>query len=677
MKIRDRKHLVLRILQFSPLIPLIFNGIVWISVPGPLRGQVLAMRSYERMQPTSEIMVDDTMIAEMSRTYFVTQGGAGSVDPAEDPSQKLYWIGERMVMGTGGDGAPLYAADGTPKPFAWPLDDQMFTQIAQTDAEGEADLYAFALTNGGLPPLVAKAERAPALRFTPDEALLAMLPPEYTWAKEFPDDYSLPATPAVDPTMMDEPWKIGWYLEARGYGDRAPFRDSILSGGGGSGDDKRMVTLMGRSTDEQLYAILCITQQPSDETAYEPSQDPMSDAVMSNLDPTAPDVARTLDDLAQKYDANIYLLGPIEMGCIPLWSAPENADTATALAKELTAGRLARLMQSGSAAPPESIAAVLGTGVGLACATTNGYAAGSGMRDDSSWVETPAPTVLIVATSSRLGQVAGMMLPEQGPLGETLLDVRVWLAMNMHWLLNTGIGLLGLTLVLSPSAFIYERNLVARQRLVEEMERVQRDAHDKVYNRLSALSKRVELTSESISAEVARSLGGVAADIRETVADLQDILGDTRRQTAEMVGIDPLRSQLEHVCRAQAARLGVTVAFEAPDALPVLASQLGWDLQCALEEAITNAARHGNADTVRVTIDVTASALELAIRDNGTGSKATDIDALPTSSTGLRGMRERLRAHGGSLLIDAAGDGTTLLASVPLSTAVDGATEQD
>ena len=210
---RNRKHLLLRLLQFSPLIPLMFNGIIWISVPGPLRGQMLAMRSYQRVEQAGFYM-DDAMIRDMAQAYIVGVGGTPE-GQVEDQSQKLYWIGEGIVMGTDGDGSPLWDAEGEATPFAWAQDDAMFTRIAETDQLGEMDMYAFALVSGGVPPLVTESERAPELLYTAEEAQLEMLPDEYTWAREYPNDYSLPPTPTVDPAMIDEPWKIGWYAEAR------------------------------------------------------------------------------------------------------------------------------------------------------------------------------------------------------------------------------------------------------------------------------------------------------------------------------------------------------------------------------------------------------------------------------------------------------------------------------
>ncbi|MDO9556303.1 MAG: hypothetical protein Q7J82_01800 [Coriobacteriia bacterium] len=663
---RNRKHLLLRILQFSPLIPLMFNGIVWISVPGPLRGEMLRLRSYQRVDEFAEYITEDSI--RQTVEWGLYPGLERAFDHMDvEETDRLPYYGERLVLASSGETQPLASLYEDSQPFPWASDNPMFEDIAQFDAESAADVYAFAVLRTGLPPLVAKSERAPSLLYATSEAELALLPPEYAWAQEFPSEYSLPPTPTVDPAMIDESWKVAWYSECYGYGDLAAFPDLLTGGGGGYSDERRYVSTFGHVSNGELFASVWISLPMIDEISSE-TNDPTSDLRLSSIDPTSPVARAVIEDMAKQYRCNGYLVGPIEGKFIPLWCREGNEDTAIDLANALTPGTVTGLTMSNGSAIPERVSDILGTGITPVVSATSGRAGDVGVRENGVLPEYPSPTVLLIAVYPDESAPGLPIVPDARSLGNGIRDVRIWLAMNMHWLLNLGIGTLALTLVISPTAFFYERNMIARQRLVEEMERVQRDAHDKVYNRLSALSKRVEMTSGSISSDVAQSLGGVAEDIRATVTDLQDILGDTRSRTAEIAGVDPLRSQLEHVCRAQAARLGVAVTFEAPETLPRLASQLGWDLQCVLEEAITNAAKHGGARAVRVNIDLRPAALELAVRDDGSGTGVADIDALPAKSTGLRGMRQRLLEHGGTLDIVSNEHGTTLLASVPLVT---------
>lgn len=245
-------------------------------------------------------------------------------------------------------------------------------------------------------------------------------------------------------------------------------------------------------------------------------------------------------------------------------------------------------------------------------------------------------------------------------------QVQVFLALRQSQLLGGAAMLLAMALVASPAAFILERRRITQFLVLEEMERVQQDAHDKVYNRLSALSKRVEMTGEALSSEVGRSLEQVADDIRDTVSDLQEILGDVRQRTASLTGTDPLRSQLESVAREQAARLGVVVDLAFAGDMPPLSAQTGWDLQCVLEEAISNAVEHGGATRVVAGVAIAEETLVMRIEDNGSGMSGADVDGLPEEHLGLRGMRNRAERHGGAFAVEPAEKGAALVIHIPV-----------
>lgn len=251
------------------------------------------------------------------------------------------------------------------------------------------------------------------------------------------------------------------------------------------------------------------------------------------------------------------------------------------------------------------------------------------------------------------------------PLAVAWQRVQVFLALRQQALLGSAGLLLAMAIVASPAAFVVERRRITQALMLEEMERVQQDAHDKVYNRLSALSKRVELASESISTEAGRSLDGVAEDIRDTVTDLQEILGDARQRTATLTGKDPLRSQLESVAREQAARLGVTVSLTVADALPSLSGQKGWDLQCVLEEAINNAVEHGGSSEVIATVTADDEALTMRVSDNGSGMATTNVEDLPGEHIGLRSMASRAERHGGTFAAESGPGGATVEVRIP------------
>jgi signal transduction histidine kinase len=219
--------------------------------------------------------------------------------------------------------------------------------------------------------------------------------------------------------------------------------------------------------------------------------------------------------------------------------------------------------------------------------------------------------------------------------------------------------------------YYYLRRRDMREHALLERQRIQQDAHDRVYNRLSALSKRVELTADDLTAEVRAGLGAVADDIRRTVGDLQVILDDAHAsaptgEAAAAPGL--LETQLRETCASQAVRYGIVVDFESAGPVPDVAPSLGWDLQCIVEEAITNAARHGGASHVHVSAVHEGGVLRITVADDGNGlPKGFDIDTVPASSTGLRGMRTRLERAGGSLKVEGSTAGATITAEVPVA----------
>ena len=111
--------------------------------------------------------------------------------------------------------------------------------------------------------------------------------------------------------------------------------------------------------------------------------------------------------------------------------------------------------------------------------------------------------------------------------------------------------------------------------------------------------------------------------------------------------------------------------FTAPRDLPALDPDLGIAAYRTVQEALTNIARHAAARNARVSLargrsTQGESTLELIIADNGRGF----APARTRLGLGLRGIRERVLAGGGTLnLVAAPGAGVRLEAVFPLAVA--------
>ena len=185
------------------------------------------------------------------------------------------------------------------------------------------------------------------------------------------------------------------------------------------------------------------------------------------------------------------------------------------------------------------------------------------------------------------------------------------------------------------------------ERLAERL-RISRELHDRLGHHLTALRLNLEVADRRGDAlAAARELGrGLLAELRAAVEELRE----------------PDRLDLSRALRAIAEELPAPrVHVSAPESLavrdPGCAAAI---LRCA-QEIATNAARHALAQNLWFELTQRDGVLELRARDDGRGAR--DLRA----GNGLRGMRERVEAAGGTLVVDSGeGTGFAVRATLPL-----------
>jgi signal transduction histidine kinase len=194
----------------------------------------------------------------------------------------------------------------------------------------------------------------------------------------------------------------------------------------------------------------------------------------------------------------------------------------------------------------------------------------------------------------------------------------------------------------------------------QERARIERDLHDGAQQRLIALRVRLALVEERLREDPDAGAAALA------------VIGDEIDET-----LDELRSLAHGVYPSMLRDRGLAEALRGAAAhspLPVRVITFGLtrhsdDIDAAVYftclEALQNAVKHApGATRVRITLRQ-SSLLTVEVRDDGPGF---DPRAAEARGSGLRNMRDRIEAVGGTLTIESApGRGTRILAYVPIA----------
>jgi signal transduction histidine kinase len=188
--------------------------------------------------------------------------------------------------------------------------------------------------------------------------------------------------------------------------------------------------------------------------------------------------------------------------------------------------------------------------------------------------------------------------------------------------------------------------------VAEERLRIARDVHDAVGHHLSLIAMRAAV-ADHLGDGQAAALRMIEQVSRTALDEVRMVLDDVRADPRATAGLGDLVEQ------TRAA--GVDVTLEPADLADVPVSVRTSAYQI-LREALTNVRRHAGATRCRVAVTVAPDAVTLTVVDDGTAPG----DPNPAGH-GLRGMRERVAVHGGSLSAGPGPDGGfAVRATLPL-----------
>jgi signal transduction histidine kinase len=212
----------------------------------------------------------------------------------------------------------------------------------------------------------------------------------------------------------------------------------------------------------------------------------------------------------------------------------------------------------------------------------------------------------------------------------------------------------------------------------QERRRWARELHDETLQDLGAMKMGLETARAAGRANLLdESVERAVDQLDLTIRGLQSLITELRPAALDELGLKPALEALVERTRATSGidvELRVDLAGINGPGQTQLDSELATTVYRLVQESLTNAVKHANAERVSVEILETGSDLSVTVRDDGSGFGREDRK---DGGFGLIGMDERVSLVGGRLEINSAlGRGTTVRARLPARHADEPATRR-
>ena len=210
------------------------------------------------------------------------------------------------------------------------------------------------------------------------------------------------------------------------------------------------------------------------------------------------------------------------------------------------------------------------------------------------------------------------------------------------------------------NARLHER--VREVAVVEDRDRLARDLHDTVIQRLFAVGLSLQsLASTATGPRVTDRLAWAISDIDDTIGEVRSVIyalgmaGDDRGVRASVLAL------VRELTPVVGFEVNVTMSGPVDTSVP---DTVAHHLLATIREALTNIGRHAHATSARVILSVTPTTCLLEVVDDGTGIPG---GGNTEGGLGLGNLQRRAEKLRGSLILETPdGGGTSLRWRVPL-----------
>ena len=184
---------------------------------------------------------------------------------------------------------------------------------------------------------------------------------------------------------------------------------------------------------------------------------------------------------------------------------------------------------------------------------------------------------------------------------------------------------------------------VNRLSVVEERNRIARDIHDSLGHNMTALIMQLQMTEHFLNDDINKVQELLKSSIktaRDSLTSIREVV-ETLRGREENISIE---IAIKNLVKDYSKKTGTEISLNIESNTEVYENKLNTDMYRIIQEAMTNAIRHGKATIIDVNLNFKGDCIMFFVRDNGIGAREP-ID----ESYGLRGIRERVAAYNGNV----------------------------
>ncbi len=244
----------------------------------------------------------------------------------------------------------------------------------------------------------------------------------------------------------------------------------------------------------------------------------------------------------------------------------------------------------------------------------------------------------------------------------------LFLTVRPHYYQTAGFAILCAAVALATLWGLHRYRLHQLRRrfgdVLEERARLARDVHDTLAQGFTAILLHLDSVSANLTSSpeaTLHHLDRVRRTAHRSLVEARRAVWDLRHQASESGSLAAGLSDFGEELRADST---TQIEVRIRGSVRPVPDEVGREISSLAREAMTNAAHHACARTIRVTLRYARASVRVVIRDDGRGFDPANA---PAGHFGLLGMRERTRRIRGRLHVRSRpGRGTVVSILVPL-----------